>query len=92
LIREKIRDDEIKLIRSGQQEKNFIENIYTNGKNISPVTAGFSSVTPAVLAHIGMRLERSSLKWNAADTRFENDAEADKFLVPNLRAPWTLEL
>ena len=92
LIREKIRDDEIKLIRSGQQEKNFIENIYTNGQNISPVTAGFSSVMPAVLAHIGMRLERSNLKWDASKDRFVNDAEADKFLVPHMRAPWTLDV
>ena len=92
LIREKIRDDEIKLIRSGQQEKNFIENIYTGGQNISPVTAGFSSVMPAVLAHIGMRLERSTLKWDLAADRFVNDAEADKYLVPNMRGPWTLDL
>jgi len=92
LIREKIRDDEIKLIRSGQQEKNFIENIYSGGKNISPVTAGFSSVTPAVLAHIGMRLGRTNLKWDAANTCFVNDAEADTFLVPHMRAPWTLDV
>jgi len=92
LIREKIRDDEIKLIRSGQQEKNFIENVYTGGQNISPVTAGFSSLTPAVLAHIGMRLERANLKWNAPETRFVNDTEADTFLVPHMRAPWTLDV
>ena len=92
LIREKIRDDEIKLIRSGQQEKNFIENIYSGGQNISPVTAGFSSVTPAVLAHIGMRLGRTNLKWDAANTRFVNDDKADKLLVPHMRAPWTLDV
>lgn len=92
LIREKIRDDEIKLIRSGQQEKNFIENIYTGGQNISPVTAGFSSVMPAVLAHIGMRLGRSGLNWDASKDRFVGDAEADKLLVPNMRGPWTLEV
>jgi len=92
LIREKVRDDEIKLIRSGQQEKNFIENIYSGGQNISPVTAGFSSVTPAVLAHIGMRLGRTSLKWDAANTRFVNDDKADKLLVPHMRAPWTLDV
>jgi predicted dehydrogenase len=92
LIREKVRDGEIRLIRSGQQEKNFIENIYTGGENISPVTAGFSSVMPAVLAHIGMRLERTNLKWDAAKDRFVNDAAADKFLMPHMRAPWTLEI
>jgi len=92
LIREKIRDDEIKLIRSGQQEKNFIENIYSGGENISPVTAGFSALTPAVLAHIGMRLGRANVKWNAAKTRFVDDAAADKLLVPHMRAPWTLDV
>ena len=92
LIREKTRADEVNLVRSGQQEKNFIENIYSGGKNISPVTVGFSSVMPAVLAHIGMRLGRSSLKWDAAQDRFVNDAEADAFLVRKMRAPWTLEV
>lgn len=92
LVREKIRDDEVRLIHSGQQEKNFIENVYSGGVNISPVTAGFSSVLPAVLAHIGMRLERASLKWDAVSGRFVNDAEADAFLVPRMREPWTLEV
>jgi predicted dehydrogenase len=92
LRREKIRDDEIKLIRSGQQEKNFIENVYTGGQNISPVTTGFSSVMPAVLAHIGMRLNRPNLKWDASCDRFMNDAEADTYLVRNMRAPWTLDV
>lgn len=92
LRREKIRDDEIKLIRSGQQEKNFIENVYSGGKNISPVEAGFSAITPAVLAHIGMRLERPNLKWDAAHDRFVNDAEADLLLSREMRAPWTLDV
>jgi predicted dehydrogenase len=92
LIREKLRDDEIQLIRSGQQEKNFIENVYSGGENISPITAGFSSVMPAVLAHIGMRLERKKLKWDASKDRFVNDTEADAFLVRDMRAPWTLEV
>jgi len=92
LVREKLRDDEIKLIRSGQQEKNFIENIHSGGQNISPVTAGFSSVLPAVLAHIGMRLERTNLKWDAARGRFVNDSEADKFLAPHMREGWSLNV
>ncbi|MDD2597658.1 MAG: Gfo/Idh/MocA family oxidoreductase [Kiritimatiellae bacterium] len=92
LVREKIKDDEIQLIRSGQQEKNFIENIYSGGVPISPVAAGFSSLTPAVLAHIGMRLERTSLKWQASKTRFEGDPEADKLLAPHMRGPWRLDI
>ena len=92
LIREKLRDDEIKLIRSGQQEKNFVENVYSGGQNISPVTTGFSSVMPAVLAHIGMRLNRPNLKWDASCDRFVNDAEADAFLTRKMRAPWTLDV
>ena len=92
LVREKIRDGEVHLIRSGQQEKNFIENVYSGGQNISPITAGFSSVMPAVLAHIGMRLERKNLKWDAAKDRFVNDAEADAFLMRKMRSPWTLDV
>lgn len=89
---EKIRDDEVRLIRSGQQEKNFIESVYSGAKNISPVEAGLSAVMPAALAHIGMRLERRNLKWNADSGRFVDDAEADGLLSRELRAPWTLDL
>lgn len=92
LIREKIGKDEIQLIRSGQQEKNFIENVYSGGTPISPVTAGFSSLAPAVLAHIGMRLGRKSLQWQADRTRFTNDAAADKLLAPNMRGSWRLDI
>ncbi len=92
LIREKIGEDEIRLIRSGQQEKNFIENIYSGGAPISPVEAGFSSLTPAVLAHIGMRLGRSSLRWQADKTRFVGDEAADKLLEPHMRGQWRLDV
>ncbi len=92
LMREKIGENEIRLIRSGQQEKNFIEAVYSGEKPISPVQAGFSALTPAALAHIGMRIGRASLKWQAAKTRFENDPEADKFLAPHMRGLWRLDV
>ncbi|MDX9792558.1 MAG: Gfo/Idh/MocA family oxidoreductase [Kiritimatiellia bacterium] len=92
LVREKIGEDGVRLIRSGQQEKNFIDAIYSGAAPISPVTAGFSSLTPAVLAHIGMRLGRTSLKWLAAASRFDNDPEADKLLAPHMRGAWRLDL
>ncbi len=92
LMREKIGENEVRLIRSGQQEKNFIEAVYSGEKPISPVQAGFSALTPAALAHIGMRIGRASLKWQAAKTRFENDPEADKFLAPHMRGLWRLDV
>ncbi|HOM59731.1 MAG TPA: hypothetical protein PK770_07700, partial [Kiritimatiellia bacterium] len=92
LVREKIGENEVRLIRSGQQEKNFIEAVYSGATPISPVQAGFSALVPAVLAHIGMRTERASLKWLAAKTRFENAPDADKLLAPHMRAPWKLDV
>ena len=92
LMREKLREDEIHLIKSGQQEKNFIDAIYTNAENISPIPAGFSSVLPAVLAHIGMRTGQSKLRWDAAKGRFIDNPEADRYLTPHMRGDWTLAI
>jgi len=92
LVREKIGEDEVRLIRSGQQEKNFIEAVYSGETPISPIQAGFSALVPAVLAHIGMRTERASLKWQAEKTCFENAPDADKLLAPHMRAPWRLDV
>lgn len=93
LVREKIREGEVVLKRSGQHEKNFIESVYSGAPNLSPVEAGFTALLPALLAHIGMRLERANLKWDAARGRFaEGDAEADRLLEPRLRGPWRLDV
>jgi len=88
LMRQKLRDDEIHLTKSGNHERNFIENIYTGGPTLSPIEAGYTALLPAVLAHIGMRQEKSQLKWDAARTRFVNDVEADLLLKPHRRGSW----
>lgn len=88
LMRQKLRDDEIHLPKSGNHERNFIENISTGGPTLSPIDAGYTALLPAVLAHIGMRLGKSQLKWDAARARFVNDADADALLKPHRRGAW----
>lgn len=92
LMREKLRPEEIHLIKSGQQEKNFIDAIYTNEKTISPVTAGYSAICPAVLAHIGIRTGQTKVQWDTAKGRFVNNKAGDRLLHPHMRGGWTLDI
>lgn len=90
LIRQKTRDDEVKLYVSSQHERNFIEGILTGKPVISPCETGQRSITIAHLVNIGLRLGKKNLKWNPATERCVNDPEADKLLGVTYRKPWTL--
>ncbi|MDX9866544.1 MAG: Gfo/Idh/MocA family oxidoreductase [Kiritimatiellia bacterium] len=90
MIREKIRDDEVKLYVSGNHERNFIEGILTGKPVISPCETGHRTITIAHLANIGLRLGRKTLKWDPVAERFLNDPEADRLLGVAYRKPWSL--
>ncbi len=91
LIRQKTRDDEVKLYVSSQHERNFIEGVLTGKPVISPCETGHRSITIAHLVNIGLRLGKKNLKWNPATERFVNDPEADSLLGVAYRKPWTLD-
>jgi len=56
-----------------------------------PVDIGHRVATVCHLANIAIKLGRK-LKWNPAEERFENDAEADALRrVRPMRSPWALE-
>ena len=38
---------------------------------------------------MSMRLDRE-LKWDPVAEKFENDDEANGFLLPQMRAPWSV--
>lgn len=47
------------------------------------------NVKSAHLGNIALRTVRR-LSWDAKNSKFINDDEANKFLVPECRAPWAL--
>jgi len=91
LVREKLADNEVHLIKSGQHEKNFIDSVYSGEPTITTCEIGHRSITISHLANIGLRLGRAKVQWNPKAERFVNDPDADKLIARGLRSPWALE-
>lgn len=89
LLRQKIGDNEIKLYRSSNHMKNFLECMHTRREPVAPVEVGHRSNTVCILAHIAMKLGRE-LRWDPQKERFINDEEANEWLDYPHRKPWTL--
>ena len=89
LLRDKIRDDEIKLYRSTNHMKNFLECMRSRKDPVAPVEAGHRSNTICVITHIAMKLGRK-LRWNPQAERFINDDEANRMLDYPHRKPWAV--
>jgi len=90
LVREKIKDDEIKLYESRLHERNFVDAIYTGTAPIAPIEVGHRSITVAHLANIAIRLGRKAVDWNLATERFVNDPQADAMLQRPMRARYAV--
>jgi len=89
LLREKIREDEIKLYRSTNHMKDFLECMRSRKDPVAPVEAGHRSNTICVITHIAMKLGRK-LRWDPEAERFINDDEANRWLEYPHRKPWKI--
>jgi myo-inositol 2-dehydrogenase/D-chiro-inositol 1-dehydrogenase len=89
LLREKIREDEIKLYRSTNHMKDFLECMRSRKDPVAPVEAGHRSNSICVITHIAMKLGRK-LRWNPEAELFINDDEANRWLDYPHRKPWTM--
>ena len=90
LVREKIRDDEIKLFRNAVHERNFIDCIYSGKRPLTDCEIGHRSITLAHLANIAYRLGRKTLKWDPVKELVPDDPKANALKHVPLRAPWVL--
>jgi predicted dehydrogenase len=70
--------------------QNFIDCIKKGDRNTN-VNVGIAANTARVahLGNIALKTGRR-LYWDAANSKFINDADANKYLVPVYRAPWEL--
>ena len=91
LMREKIKDDEIKLYVSGSHERNLIDCIYSGEPTITTCEIGHRSISIAHLANIGLRLGRTKVQWDPAKETFINDPDADKLKTTPMQGSWTLK-
>jgi predicted dehydrogenase len=89
LLTATIGPDEIRLPRSNNHRRNFIESVKSRQQTICPVDIGVRSDTICHLDDITIRLGRK-LRWNPEKEQFINDEQANRMLSRPMRSPWYL--
>lgn len=89
LLREIIGPDEIRLTKSTDHRKNFLDAVKTRTVPISNIDAAYHSDVVCHLADISMRLGRT-LKWNPETDEFAGDESANRLRARTLRSPWRI--
>lgn len=89
LLRSTIGPNEIRLYRSDNHARNFLDCIKSRKQTVSPVEVAHRSTTICQISDIAIRVRRK-LRWDPQAERFVDDAEADRFLARALREPWRL--
>ncbi|NQT82488.1 Gfo/Idh/MocA family oxidoreductase [bacterium] len=89
LMRTVIGPDEVKVIKSDNHHRNFLDAIKTGQPTISPVEAAARAETVCQQAHIAMILRRK-LRWDPVNEVFIDDEEANRMLSRAMRSPWRL--
>ena len=89
LLKEKFSTGEIRLYRSNDHKKNFIESIKSRRDTVAPVDEGHQSGSACILGHIAM-ISGRKLSWNPATEQFTDDDDANRFLYRPMRDPWAL--
>jgi myo-inositol 2-dehydrogenase / D-chiro-inositol 1-dehydrogenase len=79
----------VRLYRSTNHMKDFLEAMRTRKDPAAPVEVGHRSNSVCVITHIAMKLRRR-LKWDPAAEQFVGDEEANRWLDYPHRAPWTV--
>ncbi len=79
----------IKVGRSWAHSQNFIDGIKGKAELFAPVETGHRSCCACLINMMSTKLGRG-LEWNPEKEQFINDAEANRLMVPQMRAPWSL--
>lgn len=89
LLRDRIRDDEIRLPVSTSHSGNFTDAVLNGSNTMCPPEIGHRSATIAHLGNIALRLNRG-VKWDPKTETLPDDAEASKLLGRTPRDPWNV--
>jgi predicted dehydrogenase len=85
----KIGENDVQLGRTPDHQRNFIDCVRSRELPFAGGEVGHRTATLCQLNCIAMRLGRS-LKWDPVVERVIDDEEANQYLVPKMRAPWSL--
>jgi len=89
LLTSTIGPDEIRLPRSNNHRRNFIDCVKTRQKTICPIETAVRSDTICHLDDIAIRLGRK-LRWDPEREEFINEEQANRMLTRPMRSPWHL--
>ncbi|MFC2124821.1 Gfo/Idh/MocA family protein [Bacteroidota bacterium] len=89
LLRTVIGPDEIRLPKSNDHRRNFLDCVKTRQQPICPIEVAVRSDTVCHQADIAIRLGRK-LQWDPVREAFKNDMEANRMLSRPMRSPWQL--
>jgi hypothetical protein len=89
LLTATIGPDEVRLPRSNNHRRNFIECLKSRQRTVCPVETAVRSDTICHLDDIAIRLGRK-LRWNPQSEEFINDEQANRMLSRPMRSPWYL--
>ena len=70
--------------------ENFINCVRSRKEPACPIEAGRAVAMAAHMANIALRSGSYHLKWDHAKNHFSNSKEANKYIVPEYRKPWSL--
>jgi predicted dehydrogenase len=91
ILEEPLRDDAIRLRKSDDHLRNFLEGIKNRVEPICPPRVGHRSVSICHIGNIALTLRRA-LIWDPVAEKFEEDDEANAMLSREMRAPWKLDV
>ncbi|HEV2391510.1 MAG TPA: Gfo/Idh/MocA family oxidoreductase [Verrucomicrobiae bacterium] len=80
----------VKLYRSDNHQKNFIDCVKSRRPTITPAETGHHSTIPGHLGLIAMLVGRK-IKWDSTSETIVDDEEASRLLSRPYRAPWSLQ-
>ncbi|MCG8701784.1 MAG: hypothetical protein MI922_27270, partial [Bacteroidales bacterium] len=87
--KEKILSSEIRLYKSSDHKRNFIDCIKNRKETATPAEIAHRSNSVSLLGEIAMLTGRK-LKWDSVKESFVDDSDADKYLMRPYRSGWTL--
>ena len=88
LLEEMIGPNVIRLYKSDDHKKNFLDCIRSRKETVAPVEVAHRSCTVCLLGAIAMNLGRK-LRWDPEEERFIDDDEANGMIERPMRSPYT---
>jgi predicted dehydrogenase len=89
LLDEEFGPGEIRLYRSDDHRRNFLDCVRSRRETAAPVEQAHRSITVAHLGNIAMLLGRA-IRWNPAQESITGDPGARRMLDRAVREPWNL--